>query len=150
MLNWNFKPYSELSLDEFHDAISLRMKVFIIEQNCTYQDLDGLDKACYHLLTTNEKNEIVGTARIIPPGLIYPAAGIGRIALDASVRGGHHGHQLMKECMQFIFTTFGKVDMKLSAQKHLEKYYNHHGFRSTGKEYFEDGIPHVEMINKIN
>lgn len=150
MLNWNFKPFSELSLDEFHDAIALRMKVFIIEQNCTYQDLDGLDKECYHLLTTNQKNEIVGTARIIPPGLIYPAAGIGRIVLDESVRGGNQGHQLMKECMQFIFTTFGQVDIKLSAQKHLEKYYNQHGFLSTGKEYFEDGIPHVEMINKKN
>lgn len=148
MLNWNFKPYSELSLNEFHDAIALRMKVFIIEQNCTYQDLDGLDKECYHLLTTNQKNEVVGTARIIPPGLLYPAAGIGRIVLDESVRGGNHGHELMKQCMQFIFTTFGQVDMKLSAQKHLEKYYNQHGFLSTGKEYLEDEIPHVEMINK--
>lgn len=150
MLNWNFKHYSELSLNEFHDIIALRIKVFVIEQNCPYQDLDGLDKECYHLLTTNEKNEVVGTARIIPPGLLYPDAGIGRIVLDESARGANNGHLLMKYSMQFIFTKFGQVDMKLSAQKHLEKFYNQHGFISTGKEYLEDGIPHVEMRNTIN
>lgn len=150
MLNWNFKYYSELILDEFHDLVALRIKVFVVEQNCPYQDLDGLDKQCYHLIATTADNEIVGTARIIPPGLLYAPAGIGRIVLDESVRGGNYGHELMKQAIQFIFTTFGQVDMKLSAQKHLEKYYNQHGFLSTGKEYLEDGIPHVEMINKKN
>lgn len=147
MLNWQFKHFDELSLDELHDLIALRIKVFVIEQNCPYQDLDGLDKKCYHLLAKNAKNEIVGTARILPPGLIYPPVGIGRIVLDESVRGGKNGHELMKQCIQFIFAKFGEVNMKLSAQKHLEKFYAQHGFLSTGKEYLEDGIPHVEMLN---
>ena len=148
MLNWTFKHYKDLSLDEFHDCIALRIKVFVIEQDCPYQDLDGLDKECYHVLVTNVQGEIVGTTRIIPPGLLYPSVGIGRIVLDPSVRGGKNGHELMKQSMQFIFTKFGETDMKLSAQKHLEQFYAQHGFSSTGKEYLEDGIPHVEMINK--
>ena len=149
MLNWNFKHYSELSRDEFHDLVALRIKVFVIEQNCPYQDLDGLDKVCYHLLTTNQKNEVVGTARIIPPGQLYPAAGIGRVVLDESVRGGNHGHELMKRCKQFIFSIFVSYEIELSAQKHLERYYNNHGFISTGHEYEEDGIPHVKMIHTL-
>ena len=148
MINWQFKHYKELSLDEFHDIVALRLKVFVVEQDCPYQDLDGMDKECYHLISRDAENTIVGTARIIPPGLIYPATGIGRIVLDESVRGGQHGHELMKQCIQFIFAKFGKGDMKLSAQKHLENFYTQHGFTSTGKEYLEDGIPHVEMINK--
>jgi len=147
MLNWEFKYYNELSLDEFHDLIALRIKVFVIEQNCPYQDLDGLDKQCYHMLARDSNQMIVGTARIIPPGVEYPAAGIGRIVIDESIRGGQYGHELMRQAMQFIFTKFGMLEMKLSAQKHLEKFYNQHGFLSTGKEYLEDGIPHVEMIN---
>lgn len=149
MLNWNFKHYSELSRDEFHDLVALRIKVFVIEQNCPYQDLDGLDKVCYHLLTTNQKNEVVGTARIIPPGLLYTAAGIGRIVLDESVRGENHGHELMRQCKQFIFSIFDNYEIELSAQKHLEQYYNKHGFISTGNEYEEDGIPHVKMIHTL-
>jgi ElaA protein len=149
MLNWNFKHYSELSLDEFHDLVALRIKVFVIEQNCPYLDLDGLDKVCYHLLTTNQKNEVVGTARIIPPGLLYPAAGIGRVVLDESVRGEKHGHELMRQCMKFISTIFTTNEIALSAQKHLEQYYNNHGFISTGYEYEEDGIPHVKMIHTL-
>lgn len=149
MLNWNFKHYSELSRNEFHDLVALRIKVFVIEQNCPYQDLDGLDKVCYHLLTTNQKNEVVGTARIIPPGQLYPAVGIGRVVLDESVRGGNHGHELMKRCKQFIFSIFDNYEIELSAQKHLEQYYNKHGFISTGHEYEEDGIPHVKMIHTL-
>jgi len=145
MINWQFKHYNDLLLNEFHDIIALRIKVFIVEQNCPYQELDGKDKASYHLIGSNEKGELVGTMRILPPGLAFKTVGLGRVVLDPSERGKKEGHQMMKKAMVFCKSEFGDVPIFLSGQKHLEPFYNQNHFFSTGKEYLEDGIPHVEM-----
>ncbi|MFT7344532.1 MAG: ElaA protein [Lentimonas sp.] len=149
MLNWKVKRFDELSLDEFHDVIQLRIQVFVVEQDCPYQDLDGLDKKTHHVLGTDDKGNILATARILPPGLSYPQIAIGRVVVDERLRKSGQGHELMKQTLGFIEQLYGKNDLILSAQKHLEKYYEAHGFLSTGKEYLEDGIPHVQMISKI-
>jgi ElaA protein len=149
MLNWKVKRFDELSIDEFHDMIQLRIQVFVVEQDCPYQDLDGLDKKTHHVLGTDAKGNILATARILPPGLSYPQIAIGRVVVDESIRKSGQGHELMKQTLGFIEQLYGKNDLILSAQKHLEKYYEAHGFLSTGKEYLEDGIPHVQMISKI-
>ncbi|MDX1652086.1 MAG: GNAT family N-acetyltransferase [Brumimicrobium sp.] len=148
MLNWQFKHYNDLLLNEFHDILALRIKVFVVEQNCPYQELDGKDKKSYHLICRNGKGDVVGTMRILPPGISYEEVSYGRIVLDQSERGVQQGHELMEEAMKFSKAEFGNVAIKLSGQKHLESFYNKHGFVSTGKEYLEDGIPHVEMIFK--
>ena len=147
-MKFEIKHYNDLSLDEFHDLIALRIEVFVIEQDCPYQDLDGKDKVGFHLLV-KEDDSIIGTTRILPVGVSYPEVSIGRVVVANTHRMMKIGHVLMEKSMEFVYDHFGKVDVKLSAQKHLEKYYNQHGFVSTGKEYLEDGIPHVEMINKI-
>jgi ElaA protein len=145
-MNFELKPFDTLSLEEFHDLIALRIKVFVIEQNCPYQDLDGKDKKSLHVIGRNAKGEILATARILPAGISYPEVGIGRVVVDPSERGTGAGHALMRSCMEFIENQFGKVPVRLSAQSHLEKFYMQHQFISTGKEYLEDGIPHVEML----
>jgi len=150
MLNWQIKHYNELSLNEFHDLLALRIKVFVVEQNCPYQELDGKDKKSFHLICKNDKAEIVGTLRILPPGVAYNDIGIGRVVIDQSTRGMNAGHQMMKEALAFCISEFGHATIYLSAQKHLESFYNKHNFNSTGKEYLEDGIPHVEMNLKWN
>ena len=144
-LDWQIKPYSELSLNEFHDIIALRLKAFVVEQSCLYQDLDGKDKKCYHLLCRDGKGNIVGTARILHPGISYPEVSIGRVVIDESARGKGVGHELIKKCTAFINEEFGDVSISISAQKHLEGFYEQHGFKSVGNEYLEDGIPHLEM-----
>jgi ElaA protein len=144
-VDWQIKHYSELTLNDFHDIIALRIKVFVVEQNCPYQDLDGKDRKSYHLIARNGMGNVVGTARILPPGISYPECSIGRVVMDPEVRGHGHGHNLMQECMNYALIEFGNSPIVISAQKHLEKYYGTHGFVSTGKEYLEDGIPHVEM-----
>lgn len=146
MIHTEFKPFSELTLNEFHDIIQLRIEVFVVEQDCPYQDLDGKDKKCYHMICRNGLGDLVGTLRILPAGVSYKEIAIGRVVLHESARGEQQGHQMIKEAMQFIEAEFGKVPVKLSGQKHLEKFYNTHRFKSTGKEYLEDGIPHVEML----
>ena len=148
-LDWQIKHYNDLSINEFHDIIALRIKAFVVEQNCTYQDLDGKDKKAYHLIVRNGMGDIVATSRLLPPGLSYEnECAIGRVVIDETIRGQGIGHDLMDRCVKFSILEFGETPIKISAQKHLEKYYEQHDFKSTGNEYLEDGIPHVEMILK--
>jgi ElaA protein len=112
--------------------------------------LDGKDKKCYHLICRDGFGKVVATARILPPGISYTEVSIGRVVLDQEIRGKGIGHQLMEQSMKFINEEFGAVPVRISAQKHLENYYNTHNFISTGKEYLEDDIPHVEMLNTPN
>ncbi|MBM3160357.1 MAG: GNAT family N-acetyltransferase [Bacteroidetes bacterium] len=142
------KHYQDLSIDEFHDLIQLRISVFVVEQNCPYQELDGLDKHCFHVLVKND-DKIIATSRILPPELVSSEPAIGRVVSDPAYRNMKLGHLLMKESISFIEQTFGKVTIILSAQEHLEGFYNSHGFEATSKRYLEDGIPHVKMI-KLN
>ena len=145
VLNWQVKHYNDLSLNEFHDIIALRIKVFVVEQNCPYLELDGKDKKSYHLICRNGTGDIVATARILPPGISYDDTSIGRVVIDESIRGNGVGHELMIKSVEFCTVEFGNTPIQISAQKHLEKYYEQHQFSSTGKEYLEDDIPHVEM-----
>lgn len=149
-LDWQIKHYRDLSLNEFHDIIALRIQAFVVEQNCPYQDLDGKDKKCYHAFCRDGKGNIISTARIVPPGLIYDSAAIGRVVIQEEFRGSGIGHDLIQECMNFCHLEFGNAAIRVSAQKHLENYYEKHHFVSTGKEYAEDGIPHVEMLYTPN
>lgn len=149
-LDWQIKFYTELTTNEFHDIIALRLKAFVVEQDCSYLDLDGKDKKCYHLICRDGFGTVVATARILPPGLSYQEVSIGRVVIDEAIRGKGAGHELMRKSMAFIKEEFGNVAVRISAQKHLEKFYNQHGFISTGKEYLEDGIPHVEMLSNSN
>jgi len=143
------KSFQELSLEEFHDIIALRIQIFIIEQNCPYQEVDGKDKLAHHLFFKNEMDEIIAVTRILPQGISYEEVAIGRVVVHEDYRGTGLGNQLMSDSMNFVRDKYGEVPVRLSAQKHLENYYGNHGFKSTGKEYLEDGIPHVEMLYNI-
>ena len=145
-LEKNVAHYSQLNIDHFHDIIALRIKIFVIEQDCPYQDLDGKDKVAHHLFYTNNKDEVVAATRILPQNISYAEVSIGRVVVDKDCRGLGFGDLIMKESMNFVQAEFGQVNVRLSAQKHLENYYGKYGFKSTGKEYLEDGIPHVEML----
>jgi ElaA protein len=143
------KSFQELSLEEFHDIIALRIQIFIIEQNCPYQEVDGKDKLAHHLFFKNEMDEIIAVTRILPQGISFEEVAIGRVVVHEQYRGTGLGNQLMADSMNFVRDKYGEVPVRLSAQKHLENYYGNHGFKSTGKEYLEDGIPHVEMLYNI-
>lgn len=144
--NYQIKHFSELTTLEFHDLLRLRINVFVVEQNCPYPELDGKDKKSYHLICRDGLGKIIATARILPQNVSYKEISIGRVVSDPSVRGEGFGHEVMKHCLKFIQDEFGEVPVRISAQKHLEQFYISHGFTSTGKEYLEDNIPHVEML----
>ena len=117
------KSFQELSLEEFHDIIALRIQIFIIEQDCPYQEVDGLDKLAYHLFFKNIKEEIIAVTRILPQGVSYQEVAIGRVVVHEDYRGTGLGHQLLAESMNVVKEKFGEVPVRLSAQKHLENDY---------------------------
>ena len=141
----SIKHYTELSKDEFHEIIALRIAVFVVEQDCPYQDLDGLDKDAYHLMVINE-GQMIGTVRILKEGIIYKEVAIGRVASHPDHRDKKLGYLMMQASMEFIKEHLNSGDVRISAQTHLCKFYEKFNFKNTGKEYLEDGIPHSEML----
>jgi ElaA protein len=149
MIKFHVKKYEDLNLDELHDLFALRSEIFVVEQNCVYQDIDDKDKDALHVLGKNE-NEIVAYARIFVRGESYSDfTSIGRVLVKKKSRGKSLGHQLMAFCIKFLETNNPKCSIKISAQTHLEKFYYMHGFRKQGESYLEDGIPHIEMLKEV-
>ncbi len=143
---WKIKHFQQLTLEEFHDIIQLRINVFVVEQNCPYPELDNKDKKGFHIYGKNTSDQVIATARILPHQISYPEISIGRVATALELRNQNIGIQLMKETMDFIKLQFGNEKVRISAQSHLERFYNKFGFESTGKHYLEDDIPHTEML----
>lgn len=150
VIYWKSYRFEELDVKLFHDIVALRIAVFVVEQDCPYQELDGKDLKSIHLVGTNERNEIVALSRIVPPIFNYKSPSIGRVIVNEKFRSTGLGHDLMRKSLEVCAGYFGKTDIILSAQAHLVRFYSAHGFDSTGKTYLEDGIPHVEMIKKAN
>ncbi len=139
------KAYKELSVDELYEALKLRCAIFVIEQNCNYQDMDDKDQDSYHLLGYNSEKKLVAYTRILPQGLSYKEASIGRVVVDKNSRGKGSGVELMKKAIEETKRVFNTNEIVISAQCYLEKFYGDLGFKSEGESYLEDDIPHIKM-----
>ena len=144
-IKFSTKKFSKLTLDELYALLRLREIVFEIEQNCVYPDLDNKDQKALHILGKEGEN-LVAYARIFGPGMYFEEASIGRVVTIKKVRKKGYGHKLMSASIDAIHQKYGEVSIKLSAQEHLQKFYNAHHFQSVGKGYLEDGIPHIAMV----
>ena len=147
---WTLKKFSDLTVDELHDLLQLRINIFVVEQNCPYPELDGKDKIAYHYFATDDRGKIVAYTRIFAPGDYYEDSAIGRVVVDASCRGEGLGFELMKGSISQIESLFGSGNIKIGAQKYLRKFYESLGFKKQGEEYLEDGIPHIYMVRRPN
>jgi len=147
-LNWQYKAFNELTPAELYSILKLRSKVFVVEQNCVYLDTDDKDQFAFHL-SGWDNDTLVAYARILPPGLSYSEASIGRVVTDPMHRKTGAGRLLMKHAIEKTFAQFGKGDIKIGAQLYLLQFYGSLGFIKSGAEYLEDGIPHVEMCLSI-
>lgn len=144
---WSCKHYNELSKEEFHRIVRERIEVFILEQDCPYQDLDHKDADSYHLSVFLE-NELVAYARIIPEGISYNGySSIGRVLSAKSARRTGAGRFLMQKSIELCKELFPEYPIKISAQKYLDNFYQSLGFTQIGDEYPEDNIPHIAMIH---
>ena len=140
-MTWEIKEWSELSIKEVENIFSLRSEVFIVEQECVYQDIDGKDQRAKHVLG-KKNNEIVAYARIFKPGDYFKEASFGRAVVKKSERGKGVGDDLVDNCLKNI----KEKEIKISAQSYLKSFYGKHGFIVKGEEYLEDGIPHTAMF----
>lgn len=147
-ITWRTKAFKDLTVDEYFEIIYLRTEIFVVEQNCPYQEVDEKDRISFHLFGRSESSEIMAVSRILPPGVAFAEISVGRVALKKDYRGKGLADEMMKETFKFIENHFGKQPIRISAQQYLLKYYHKHGFKQVGEMYLEDDIPHVEMINE--
>ena len=142
-LYWQIQSFNELSTTTLYGILALRNQVFIVEQNCPYQDMDGIDLHCLHLFAYDQAR-LAAYARILPPDNENTPA-IGRVIVEENYRTQGVGHLLIKKAKACIKQHFGQCSIKLASQSHLVNFYAQHGFVVVGEEYLEDGIPHKSM-----
>jgi ElaA protein len=144
-LQFSFKAFAELNPFELYTYLQLRSEVFVVEQNCVYQDLDDKDQQSLHVFI-HHHDKLVACARIVPAALAYPEISIGRVIVAETYRKQQLGHELMRFCVAQIHSQFGQQKIVLSAQAHLQDFYKKHNFVPEGATYLEDGIPHIHMF----
>lgn len=146
-LNWIVKKFEALTPYELYNIMWLRNEVFVVEQNCVYQDADYKDQKGWHLMGVDEEGKLMAYVRLLPVGVSYKKEpSIGRVVTNPAARGTGVGRELMQIAIQQCEELFGKTDIKIGAQYYLYKFYSSLGFEQASDIYLEDGIEHIEMI----
>lgn len=144
-MNSVVKTFEELNTKELYQLLQLRSEVFVVEQDCVYQDIDGKDQKAFHVLgMVNDK--IVAYTRVFNPGDYFKSTSIGRVVVSHEMRKYGYGKKIMKATLAFIEETLKESKIELSAQTYLIAFYKDLGFEPVGEEYLEDGIPHIRMV----
>lgn len=147
MITIQIKRFHELSPVEIYEILRLRSEVFVVEQNCVYQDIDNKDQKAHHVLGF-KNGELIAYSRIFDSGDYFDLPSIGRILVKEEQRAHKYGHNLVSESIQYILDSFKDQKIVISAQTYLTKFYNSHGFQQVGEGYLEDDIPHIKMIRE--
>jgi len=156
VIDWRFARFDELSPREIHELYRLRAAVFVVEQACAFQDLDGADPESWHLLGYQSapsplgegrgEGPLLAYARLVPPGVKYEEPSIGRIVTAQSARRTGLGRTLVHEALARAEQLWPGKPIRIGAQQRLERFYREFGFVTASAPYDEDGIPHVEML----
>ncbi|SKB90444.1 ElaA protein [Sphingobacterium nematocida] len=141
------KTFEELTNVELYEILRLRSEVFVVEQSCIYQDIDGKDKACHHVMLYIG-SKLTAYSRVVPAGLSYEEVSLGRVLVNPDFRGLGLGKTIVKEAIQSCYAIFGKSDIRIGAQYHLLAMYQSLGFEPQGEPYDEDGILHIDMLKR--
>lgn len=148
MITWQCKTFSELSNEELYKILQLRNEVFVVEQNCPYQDCDNKDLKAHHL-TAWEDGQLLAYTRLLPAGIPYElGASIGRVLTSSKARGKNLGKELMKKSIEKIYEMYGEITIIIGAQLYLRRFYESFSFVQNGEPYLEDNIPHITMEKK--
>lgn len=146
MINISVKDYQQLTKEELYDLLQLRSEVFVVEQDCVYQDIDGKDQKALHVLGY-KNNQLIAYTRLFKPGDYFNEASIGRVVVRDTERTHKYGYDIMKASIDAVTKYYTQSEIRISAQTHLKRFYSNLGFKEVGEEYLEDGIPHINMIN---
>ena len=144
MLTIRVKSFKDLNTTELYNILQLRSDVFVIEQDCIYEDIDGKDQKSLHVLGFKDE-KLVAYTRIFKPGDYFEDASIGRVVVAQNYRNHEYGYDIMKASIKAVKVNYNTETILISAQVYLKKFYNNLGFFETGDEYLEDGIPHIKM-----
>jgi ElaA protein len=146
-IKWAIKRFDELTVDELYAILRLRSEVFVVEQNCVFQDIDDKDQYSHHFMGWKD-DLLCAYTRIVPPGTAFKIVSIGRVVTSPKTRGGGLGRTLMEKSIEQTIRIYGDSDIKVGAQYHLKKFYSSLGFNQSSDIYLEDGIEHIEMLRK--
>lgn len=144
-MEWSIRSFNQLTLQELYTILTLRTDIFVVEQVCPYPELDGKDPDCLHLLG-QENGELIAYLRMLPAGLSYASASIGRVAVRPSHRGQGLSREMMAQAITYIVEVWQEEQIQIGAQAYLEDFYRSLGFDCISEPYLEDGIPHIEMV----
>ncbi len=155
---WRFAPFAELTPRELHDLYQLRAAVFVVEQKCAFQDVDGADPESWHLLgyrpsprpSPKGEGELVAYSRLVPAGIKFPEPSIGRVITALEVRRTGLGRELMREAVRRADKLWPNRAIRIGAQQYLQDFYGEFGFVTVSAPYDEDGIMHVEMLRSAS
>jgi len=148
MIRWKLKKFDDLTPHELYAILQLRNEVFVVEQNCVFQDADNKDQLSYHLMGWSGE-KLVAYSRIIPAGIAYEFVSIGRVVTSPEKRRNGTGKELMNEALKAAIKLFGNVSIKLGAQLYLKNFYESFGFVQSSDIYMEDGMPHIQMMRAV-
>ena len=143
-ISFKIKRFIELSTSELYSLLQLRSEVFVVEQNCVYQDVDGKDNKAIHVLGYFD-TELAAYSRLFDKGIYFEEASIGRVVVSPKHRDKKLGHDLMQVSIAAVKEHFKEHNITISAQEYLKKFYESHGFVQTSEMYLEDDIPHIQM-----
>lgn len=145
-MQWQFLSFTELSPKTLYDILKGRAEVFVVEQQCAYLDMDGIDAHAHHLSLYSDFGDLIAYSRLVPPNLMFQEPSIGRVLTRQDSRGKGFGRELMRESIARATARYPNVGIRISAQAYLEKFYNDFGFLRVSDNYDEDGIAHLEML----
>ena len=146
---WEITAFADLSTSDLYEALRLRQRVFIVEQNCNYLDADGIDRLCVHLLgwrTDGPRRDLVAYARLVPANVKYPEPSIGRVITSPEQRRTGAGRELMQRAIDAVESAGWGSSIRIAAQMYLERFYEGFEFRRVSEPYLEDDIWHVDML----
>ncbi|HSH27599.1 MAG TPA: GNAT family N-acetyltransferase [Wenzhouxiangella sp.] len=146
---WRVERFEELSIEQLYAILAARVAVFVVEQDCPYQDLDGLDGCGVHVSAWTGET-LRAYARVLPPGKRFAEPSIGRVLTTRAARGTGLGRELMRRSIAAAASAWPGKALRISAQQHLERFYRELGFETVSEPYPEDGIPHVEMYKSAS
>jgi ElaA protein len=145
-ITWVFKKFAALSLPELYRLLQLRNEVFVVGQNCVYQDLDGKDQEAIHLFGITASGEMVTYCRLFPPEIYFKECAIGRVLTKDAYRGKGLARVMMEQAIRYLFEQWENTGIRISAQLYLKAFYQSLGFRQASEPYLEEEIPHIRML----
>lgn len=146
-MEWKIKKYEDLTIDELYNILKVRNEVFVVEQNCPYQDCDEKDKRSYHLFL-EDNGEIIAYSRIIEKGVSYDEVSIGRFLVQKKHRRMGFAREMLSKAIKFVEESLNENAIRISGQVYIKEFYKSFGFKEVSDVYLEDNIPHVEMLYK--